>query len=272
MYEHLTTLCLDFDGTIMRYEDPPEHFHPDIVQALNGLRDHGVRWIANSGRTFEGQVEILLHTCEARGLTHWPVAIMSGECFIHRLVGDTYEPMVEWNDRVHGRLASLQQQLRDQHQAPLNALIADYAPAGVYYREEALVFQMSGEEAQRQQFIAGLLELLDGVDEAQLVQNGEWISIVDREVGKGNLLRAYLESEQQPADSVLAVGDHGNDISMLDGSVTPHVACPGNAYGPVQDVVRRVGGYVAQGHGPTGTLEAIAHYFADRIVPAEYVQ
>ena len=260
-----TMLCLDFDGTILRYEDPPEHIHPDIVAALNTLGDAGIEWMANSGRTMEGQYEILQHTARTYGLRHWPSAILHSECFIHRRENGRYISLDAWNTKAQADMLSVQQVLNSQCKETMNRLIRTYAPMETQFLDVATVFHMAGDEMRRQSFIADLHGLLSCVPHAQLIQNGEWISIIHANVGKGHLLRAYMDHRKISPDHVLAVGDHGNDISMLDGTVTPHVACPGNAYGPTQDAVRRAGGYVAKAHGPVGSLEAFRHYFPELV-------
>lgn len=254
-------LCMDFDGTIMRYDPWPDHFDPEIVAALNALQGAGVPWIANSGRTLDGQLEILTHTADAWGLEHWPVAILHGECYIHVRQGHDYVSLDDWNDAAHQNLRFVQDALRDGHKSRLDQIINDYAPHEVFFNETVAVFRMGGEEQQRQAFMTELQHLLADIPEAHLIQNTEWISIIHRCVGKGNLIKGYMNHLGENAADVLAIGDHGNDISMLDGSVTPLVACPGNAYEPTQRAVREAGGFIAAGPAAQGTLEAIHHFF-----------
>jgi hydroxymethylpyrimidine pyrophosphatase-like HAD family hydrolase len=257
-----TMLCLDFDGTILRYEAPPEHIHPGVAAALNDLGDAGVEWIANSGRTLEGQIEILRHTARAYGLRRWPSAILHGECFIHLMDNGRYVPLDDWNARAEADMRAVQRILQDDCREELDRIVDAHAPAQARFLEMATVFQLGGGEARQHAFIVDLLALLASVPEAQLIQNGEWISILHQNVGKGHLLRAYMAHRRISPRLAAAMGDHANDISMLDGSVTPHVACPGDAYGPTKDAVRAAGGYVAQADGPEGTLDAIRLIFA----------
>lgn len=255
-------VCLDFDGTIMCYGQEPEHFHSDVIEGLNALADLGVRWIANSGRTFEGQWGIISQCVADRGLRHWPIAIMHSESFVH--VGDEagFASWDHWNDQARSWLRSVQTILRSERKGELQALIDAYRPDAVQYRDEATVFQLrQASPDARIRFIKELESILQTVVDAQIIHNNEWVAIVHHRLGKGNILRAYLAHHGIPAESVLAIGDHGNDLSMLDGSVTPHVACPGDAYPPVQEAVRAVGGYVADQAGAVGTVEAFAHYF-----------
>jgi hydroxymethylpyrimidine pyrophosphatase-like HAD family hydrolase len=258
---HPDTICFDFDGTILRYEEPPEHLHPAIVAALNTLGDRGIRWLSNSGRTLAGQLEILHHTVQTQGLRHWPVAILHGECYIHLRRDDHYTPHENWNTRARTAMLDLQTALQSRCRTQLEGLIAAYAPAQSHFLEEATVFLATGDEPRQQAFFAGLAAVLKPLPEARLIRNGAWMSILHASVGKGHLLRAWLAHPSHEPARVLAIGDHANDLPMLDGSATPHVACPGDAFPPVRDTVHRAGGYVATAPGPAGSLEALRHYF-----------
>jgi len=255
----ISLVCLDFDGTIMRY-DPTEHFHPEIIGALNAFELAGLEWVAHSGRTYESQLEIVSHCMAAHGLRHRPAAICHHECFIHVRDGDTYAPLEAWNRQALCWLEAIDVQV----QAPpfrdkLDELIHTFSPT-VYRREKVNIFHLPGPDDERLPFVHALNAALQDIPFAATVCNGEWITINDARLGKGNVLKAYLEYRELHPSCVLAAGDHENDLSMLDGGVTPHVACPGNAYPPVREAVKRAGGYVASAHGPEGTLEAFGFY------------
>jgi len=263
----ITVVCLDFDGTIMRY-DPTEHFHPEIIGALNTFERAGVEWVAHSGRTFESQLQIILHCTEVHGLRHRPVAICHHECFIHVREGGAYAPLEAWNGQALRWLAELDAQVQAKpFRDRLDVLIRRYAPE-VYRRESVNVFHLPGPDEERLPFVQDLNALLSAIPFAATVCNGEWITINDARLGKGNVLKAYLEYRELHPACVLAAGDHENDLSMLDGRVTPHVACPGNAYPSVREAVQRAGGYVASAHGPEGTLEAFGFYLPGMLAPS----
>ena len=260
---HPTLVCLDFDGTIMRYDQPPDHFHPEVIDALNRLQQAGIPWISNSGRDYPSQLDIIGHSRDEYGLAAMPLAILHSECFIHINAESNYTPLEHWNNSMKRDLESLQEHIASAVKEDIEALVRGQSSAESVYYDQAAVFIHRGPEDERQTFIAGLNSLLEPIAGAHVIQNGEFISVIHERAGKGNLLRAYLEySEISPSD-VLAIGDHDNDITMLDGSVTPHVACPGNSFPPVREVVRQAGGYLAEAHGPAGTVEALQFYFPD---------
>lgn len=260
---HPTLVCLDFDGTIMRYDQPPDHFHPEVIDVLNRLQQAGIPWISNSGRDYPSQLEIIGHSRDEYGLAAMPMAILHSESYIHVGSADGYTGLDHWNSGMKNDLESLQARLAVEVKEALEALVAQHEFAQSVYYEQAAVFKHHGQEHERQAFISGLHALLESIDGAHVIQNGEFIAVIHERAGKGNLLRAYLEYSEISPSAVLAIGDHDNDITMLNGSVTPHVACPGNSFPPVREVVRQAGGYLAEAHGPAGTVEALQFYFPD---------
>ncbi len=256
-------VCLDFDGTIMRYDQPPDHFHPDVIDALNRLQEANIQWISNSGRDFVSQLDIIGHSRDAYGLTAMPLAILHSESYIHLRAEDSYSGLDHWNEGMKADLESLQVRLVDEIKHDIEELVGRHESAQSIYYEQAAVFTHRGHEDERHRFITELHAVLEAIDGAHVIQNGEFIAVIHQRAGKGNLLRAYLEYSEISPSAVLAIGDHDNDITMLDGRVTPHVACPGNAFPPVREVVRQAGGYLAEAHGPSGTVEALQFYFPD---------
>jgi HAD superfamily hydrolase (TIGR01484 family) len=61
-------------------------------------------------------------------------------------------------------------------------------------------------------------------------------------------------------ESVLAIGDGHNDISMLDASVAQYTGCPANAQPEVMDVVHERGGHIAKGRTMEGVIEILNAY------------
>lgn len=252
-------VCLDFDGTIMLYDEEPGHFHPLIIDRLNALRAAGIEWITNSGRSLRSQLEVL-DSCRARGLAYDPAAILSSESLIYVRGKDAYAPMDDWNRRAEERLRAFHGGFRAEFETELGALVGRYQPKEIYYRDDATVYCMNGTEEAKAAFVRGLAALADTRPETTVLRNGDWVAIMPEQLGKGNVLRAYLDYRGLEAGNVLTIGDHDNDISMLNGSVSDHVGCPGDAFPDVRQTVLAAGGCVAAEHGPLGTLEVLHHY------------
>jgi len=87
-----------------------------------------------------------------------------------------------------------------------------------------------------------------------------WMRFTHREIHKGSSLAELARLLEIPRSDVLAIGDHHNDIPMLDGSAAAMVACPANAVDEVKEVVRSAGGYVSPFAWGEGVADAIRHF------------
>lgn len=255
-------VCLDFDGTVMAYDEEPGFLHPAVVEVLNELEGLEVAWCTNSGRGEESQRQIL-ELSAARGLKHWPAALLCGESLIFKRRGADYQPSEPWNTAVRRHLKSFHRRVQNAMKKELEGWTARYQPT-VYTGEEYTTL-LVGEEEDRPARLFGELRkwALASVPRCMVSRNGGWLSILPDHLGKGRVLETFVGGSGFSRDVTLAVGDHFNDISMLDGAVAGCVGCPGDA---IPDVVRAVadaGGYVAQDGGPEGTVEVIRHFLKD---------
>jgi hydroxymethylpyrimidine pyrophosphatase-like HAD family hydrolase len=87
-----------------------------------------------------------------------------------------------------------------------------------------------------------------------------WMRFTHCEIHKGSSLSELARLLDIPRGEVLAIGDHLNDIPMLDGSAAAMVACPANAVAEVKDVVKKAGGYVSPFAWGEGVADAIRHF------------
>jgi hydroxymethylpyrimidine pyrophosphatase-like HAD family hydrolase len=251
-------ICLDFDGTILVYDEKPGFFHPAAIDMLNGLVERGIVWCTNSGRDAEGQMKIL-ELSRARGLRHMPAVLLCSESFIFERRDGTYAPSEPWNSAARKMLRRFHRVIQQAVRPNLDDWIARYRPE-VYIAEEYTTFNVVDADGQPLRFHGEIETAIRGIPDAVVSRNGGWISIMPSELGKGNTLRAYLRLAGLQSGHALAIGDHLNDINMLNGTVARHVACPADAMAEVVDAVTDAGGYVARAAGPEGTVEAVRHF------------
>jgi hydroxymethylpyrimidine pyrophosphatase-like HAD family hydrolase len=255
-------VCLDFDGTVMAYDEKPGFLHPAVVEVLNGLKELDIAWCTNSGRGEENQRQIL-DMSAARGLKHLPAALLCGESLIFKRRGAEYLPSEPWNSAVRRHLRSFHRRVQHLIKGKLEDWTARYQPT-VYTGEEYTTL-LVGEEENKPERLFGELRkwVLASVPRSMVSRNGGWMTILPDHLGKGRVLETYVGGSGFSREETLAVGDHFNDISMLDGSAVECVGCPGDA---IPDVIRAVsdaGGYVAQAGGPEGAVEVIRHFLED---------
>ena len=257
----LKLVFLDFDGTVMAYDETGEYLHPAAVALLHELADRGIAWCTNSGRDVESQRKILEDTCR-RGLARMPEAILSSESLIFHRRNGGYIPDAPWNRFAHRRRIDLQAQVARRLEPLVPGWLARF-PFHVMMGEHYTVFRFDAGATTIREFHAELLDVLAPIEGSTALVNGDWVLVHPVELGKGNLVRRYLRTKRIEAPGVLCVGDYLNDLSMLDGTAAGLVGCPGSAISEVADAVRRAGGYVAGATGPEGTCEVIRH-FLDR--------
>lgn len=252
----IEVVVLDFDGTIMVYDDSPGHFHPDVIDLLNELQDLGIFWVANSGRDLDDQKAVLARSRE-RGLVHEPDAVIACESLVFLRDGEDYIPLDAWNQLAFKGLKTLHQIVHEELEPYRGQIEELYRPQLVVWEDYATAFLVENVNDRPRLLFNDLMDWLRNVPTAMLSMNGGWVAVMLRGLGKGNALRAWAEVCDLSPRSLMAIGDHFNDLTMLGGRVAHYVGCPGDAIPEVRQTVARHGGWVADQPGPLGTVEII---------------
>jgi hydroxymethylpyrimidine pyrophosphatase-like HAD family hydrolase len=257
-------VCLDFDGTIMTYDEPAECFHPAVIDCLNHLLELGVNWCTNSGRDMESQVAVLEQSYR-KGLHHRPVALMCCESLIYTQSNGAYIPLEPWNSRVREEMTVFHRQVQHLLEPHLQRIGRTYEPFPVLVGEHYTAFQVADSDDRPLRLYEDVNELLASVPGIMISRNGGWIAVLAEHLGKGNILGDFASRAGYDRAEILAVGDQFNDLNMLDGAVAMHAGCPADAIVEVRETVRTARGYVARAQGPLGTVEAIEHFLRSSV-------
>ena len=252
-------VCLDFDGTIMVYDEPPGHFHPDVITLLNDLEKRGIAWCTNSGRDQYDQLDVL-ERCKKRGLVHLPVALLCSESLIYGKNDGGYISFEPWNTRVQEELRRLHKQVQELLDPKLDGIVARYRSCPFYIGENYTAFNVPQEDGLPVKLFNEMRDMLRDVKGCMVSRNGGWVAIITELAGKGNILREFTGKTGYARENVIAVGDQFNDLTMLNGNAAGMVGCPGDSIPEVIEIVRGANGYVAQAEGPLGTIEVIRHW------------
>jgi hydroxymethylpyrimidine pyrophosphatase-like HAD family hydrolase len=254
-------ISLDFDGTILSYDDPAGVIHHDVIPVLNELADLGVCWVANSGRELADQ-RAVVDRSRRRGLTSLPVAYICTETTVHVIRGRECEPLQPWNRMAYEQLLEFHGRVQRQLGEKLQEIKRLYAPEMFLVGETYTAFLLRDHAAAEHQLFPEIERALDGVDDVLMSRNGGWVAVNHADLGKGNALRAYAEYAGYRTGEILAIGDHHNDLSKLETSVAGHVGCPGDAIPEVKAAVLAAGGTVATLPGPAGTAQIMRQLIA----------
>ena len=89
-------------------------------------------------------------------------------------------------------------------------------------------------------------------------RNSIYLSLCHADYDKGTALAELGRLLGVGPEGTFAIGDHQNDLPMLNGVHARHVACPANAIEEVKRVVRAAGGYVARDGYSAGRHRGVA--------------
>jgi hydroxymethylpyrimidine pyrophosphatase-like HAD family hydrolase len=246
----LRMICTDFDGTLADAEGSP--IAHGFFERLSAARRHGkVYWLINTGRTFESLREELIR----RRAPIWPDWVVAVEREIWLVRNKRGIGWFEWNRKCE----VLHNQLFDAVK-PIWKLIEDY----VARHTEAHLVEDAGSpvgiiaarEEEADEIAAFITPLLRNWPNLVAVRNSIYFRFSHRAYHKGSCLEAISGGLGVVPAEILAVGDHLNDLPMLEQRYAAHVACPANAVDEVKEKVRAEGGYVASALVAEGTIEA----------------
>jgi len=250
-------LSTDFDGTLIGHE-PDARTAASLTAALRDLRAKGATWAVNTGRQLWFALEGLKHV----HLPHDPEFVLSSEKDIFRRIGEgDWEAFGEWNAQTEKRTVDLLGRAAHVLEAVREMCAAD-KNIEILYENGRVGGLMTSDTGTMDRVVEKIRVLSAGVPDFSFNRNTVWMRFTHREIHKGSALAELARLLDIPRSDVLAVGDHHNDVPMLDGSAAAMVACPSNAVSEVKDVVRAAGGYVSPFPWSEGVADAIRHFSA----------
>jgi len=250
-------LSTDFDGTLIGHE-PDARTTASLTAALRDLRAKGATWAVNTGRQLWFALEGLEHV----HLPHDPEFVLSSEKDIFRRIGEgDWEAFGEWNAHTEKRTVDLLGRAAHVLEAVREMCAAD-KNIEILYENGRVGGLMTSDTGTMDRVVEKIRALSTGVPDFSFNRNTVWMRFTHCEIHKGSALAELARLLDIPRGDVLAIGDHHNDIPMLDGSAAAMVACPANAVSDVKNVVRAAGGYVSPFSWGEGVADAIRHFSA----------
>jgi HAD superfamily hydrolase (TIGR01484 family) len=248
-------LSTDFDGTLIGHS-PDLRAATSLAQALTDLRKGGVLWAVNTGR----QLWFALEGLEKASLPHDPDYVLTSERDIfHRAGEGDWEAFGDWNARSEGLTIDLFGRARHLFDA-IEEMVVREDGIELLYENNRPAGIMTVDVPTMDRAVSLLRRLASDVPEFSFNRNEVWLRFAHREIHKGSALAELARLLSISRDDVLAIGDHYNDIPMLDGAAAAMVACPANAVDEVKDVVREAGGYISAYPWSEGVADAIRHF------------
>ena len=251
----LRLLCTDFDGTIAERDYKP--ISPVFFERLMSWRKHGqLCWVINTGRTFESLQDDLIR----RRVPIWPDWVVAMEREIWMVRDRRGIGWFEWNRKCELMHAQLWGMVK-----PLWKLIEDY----IMRHSKAQLVEDAGSplgiiascEEEADEISAYITPLLKDWPMLVAVRNSIYFRFSHKFYHKGACLEAIANGMGVLPLQIMAVGDHLNDLPMLERRYAHHLACPANAVDEVKKKIHAQGGHVATSDVAEGTVEAWDRFF-----------
>ena len=261
-------ISTDFDGTLVEHGNPAP-FSPVLVEILTALRERGVRWAINTGRSLPWLDDGL----RAFNLPVQPDYAITMEREVSRPAPDGrgWEDFGDWNANCVRRHREL-----FEAAAPVLGELTEFVTretdAELRYgrhvvnappEDENLVGVVAQNDPEMDRIVERLDAIKAQVPKFSYQRNSIYLSLCHADYDKGTALGELGRLLGVGPEGTLAIGDHQNDLSMLNGVHARHVACPSNAIAEVKRVVREAGGYVARDGYSAGVIEALRFYCTD---------
>jgi hypothetical protein len=254
MDNHIGLISTDFDGTLFaEFENPPVPLR--LQQLLAELQNRGTKWAINTGRDMSS----LMETLGRANLSVHPdfLVLVEREIYVHEQ--SSYVPLTEWNTpcscahaevfaRVKPDLPRLVEWINSRFRAML------YEDA---YSPLCLIAESNADADIIHQF---LLDYCEKIPHLTVVRNDVYARFCHTAFNKGTALAELARRIGVSRDQVFAVGDHLNDLPMLNQEYAGMLAAPSNAVASVQAAIINQGGYLSELPGGRGVVDAIEHY------------
>ncbi len=252
----LQLLSTDFDGTLVNHDVKPPVV-ADLFTALRELRERGMKWLVNTGRS-------LWHLDDGLKREYkFPIqpdfAIVEERDIYLRARDGGWEPLDGWNGRAsrdHAELFRLATPLL----AEVLAFMEMLNGAEAIYERGRFVGAVTRTVADMDRFCLFLDKLAKRLPLFGYQRNSIYVRFCHHAYSKGTALGELARQLGVARDGIMATGDHHNDLAMLDGQFAAMVACPGNSCEEVKAAVRSAGGYLANGHASEGVVESMRHF------------
>ena len=251
-------LSTDFDGTLhAEHEDPPVPRR--LEDLIARLQAGGVAWVINTGRDLSS----LMETLGRAQLSIWPDYVVTVEREIHCRENSQYVGLEQWNNRCTVAHRELFERIRLDLPALIEWVKARFQ-ATIYddaYSPFCLIAQNNGDADAIHTYVD---EYCRTVPNLTFVRNDVYGRFSHAAYNKGSALGEIARRLEVSCESIIAAGDHLNDLPMLLHQHAKWLIAPGNAIPRVKEAILRQNGFVAEefhGHGVARGLERIIQSF-----------
>jgi hydroxymethylpyrimidine pyrophosphatase-like HAD family hydrolase len=249
-------ISTDFDGTLFaEFENPP--IPEGLQQIIGNLQAQGAKWVINTGRDMSS----LMDTLARSHIRIEPDFLVLVEREIHLHQNSMYTGLDEWNiacTRAHDELF-------ERVEPDLPAIVEwinERFHAQIYHDAYSPFCLLAGNNGDADVIHRYLTDYALGIPHLTVVRNDVYARFSHVDYNKGTALAELTRRLSLQPSEVFAVGDHMNDLPMLNRRYAHMLAAPDNAVSEVKETVMREGGYVSLSSNGNGVAEAMEYYLA----------
>lgn len=240
----------DFDGTLFcDHETPAVPIH--LQELLADFQDRGGIWVINTGRDLPS----LLGDLRDHKIEPQPDFLVVVERLIYRREGKQFMPMDAWNAECTRKHEELSFAIREEI-PPLVDWINRNSNASVFSDEYSPLAVVATTNPEMDAIESRVLEVAEGLPETAWMRNDVYARICHADYSKGTTLIEIQRMLGIDPAEVFAIGDHLNDLAMLDPDVAAHIAVPENAVPAVKARILQIDGTISEySHGHAVAFE-----------------
>lgn len=239
MTSPIQLISTDFDGTLYaEFENPPV---PLALQRLIGdLQAAGAKWVINTGRELSSLLESI-------GRSHLQIkpdylVLVEREIYYHDQ--SQYVGLEEWNRQCSECHHELFAKVRPDLPRLVEWVNQNFA--ATVYEDPYSPFCLIAEKNEDADLIHQYLNnYCRSISDLTVVRNDVYARFSHWRYNKGSALAEVARRLEIPASGIFTVGDHLNDLPMLDPKYARWIATTSNAIAQVKEQVIRHGGYVS---------------------------
>ncbi len=252
----------DFDGTLFaEFDDPPIPFQ--LQELIARLQKQGVKWVINTGRDMPG----LLQALSRPEIRIEPDYLVLVEREIHRHVDNGYIGHADWNDacrrsheelfiKVRRDLPRLVSWVASRYKAEVSE--DAYSPfcLTAYTNRDAEAIHEYMDDYCRE------------VPNLKVMRNNVYARFCHADYDKGTALSEIARLHEISPEHIFAVGDHLNDLPMLELRHAACLAAPENALELVKQSVLAQNGFVSRFPSGHGVIDSLNFYLGKGSLPS----
>ncbi len=258
MNNAIKLISTDFDGTLFaEFENPPV---PQKLQNLIGsMQERGVKWVINTGRDLSSLMEALGRS----KLSVQPdfLVLVEREIYCHE--NSQFIALHEWNLACTRAHEDLFKRVRPDIPKLTNWISHRFA-ATIYEDAYSPFCLIAGNNGDADVIHDFLEDYCKKIPDLSVVRNDVYARFSHSGYNKGTALSQLARMLQLNADSILAAGDHFNDLPMLSSRHARWLVAPANAIEPVKQAVRNQNGYLSQSTHGHGIAEGLEYFLSLR--------